>query len=295
MMMPDLMGPPLYPQAGGPMGPPAFSGGGYPGGGGGYPGAYQGAFPAYPGAGMYPPNVPPPNPMKKLGNGLLGLLGLGATAAAIMALLSALGLFPLSPFTPNTGGGGSPDLIKRVTFVSRQTWECLGINGAEASGTPLVVRGCDSQNPDPAMQWFLTGNGRIVHRDAGNGWFCMDVPNNSHDDNQQMQVYGCDWPGEAPQQYYQVGSGTIMLADGSMCVGVDARSHYCTGDPSQGWAVNELPMVLTSELPTPRAAWSALAAQPDGGAEKLAMDDLTPHGPAEFLSAVGKTPLSTSI
>lgn len=237
--------------------------------------------------------MPPPSPIKKLCHGLLGFLGLGASVAAILALLSAVGFLP-----PAASGGGSPDLLRRVTFVSHLTGECLGINGAEASGTPLMVRGCDPQNPDPPMEWFLSGNGRIVHRDAGNGWFCMDLPDNVHEDGRQMQVFGCDFPGEAPQQYYQVGQGTIALADGSMCVAVDSASHWCTGDPSQGWDVIDLPMALGSKPPIskPLTLSASSPKSPDGppterlfGRLRGLADDLGEHGsPSEFLGTVGK-------
>jgi hypothetical protein len=148
------------------------------------------------------------------------------------------------------------------------------------------------------MQWFLSGNGRIVHRDAANGWFCMDLPDNVHEDGRPMQVFGCDFPGEAPQQYYQVGQGTITLADGSMCVAVDSASHWCNGDRSQGWDVIDLPMALGSELPTPKPLTSSASSPtaPDGPlAERLfgslrgLADDLRQHGsPSEFLDTMGK-------
>lgn len=202
---------------------------------------------------MYPPNMPhAKDPMTTLKKGLGGMLGLGITGAAILALLNALGFF--SGSTPNTGGGGDPGLLTKVTFSNPDTGKCLGINGPEQSNTPLTGNYCDPWNPDPSFVWYISGNGRIVHKDANNGWFCIDLPDNDHSDGRKMQVYGCDWPGVATQQYFAVNSGAIVLADGSMCVSMDGNTMFsgapseiqiwhCTGDGSQKWTVNYLPMM----------------------------------------------------
>lgn len=167
----------------------------------------------------------------------------------------------------------TPDIVSRVTLVSQSTQQCLGIAGAEASGAPLMIRDCDPEYPESDIEWFITGNGRIVHRDSNNGWFCMDLPDNDHTDGRQMQVYGCDWPSEAVQQYYEVRHGYIMLNDYQMCVGIDKASHYC--DPEndeQRWDAHDLPLNLGDALATPSPLASSAAAPKladSASAEKL--------------------------